>query len=80
MDIRKLVLILIVTAGVIVMLTMLTGCDEDSDNPYTPPQASKDTGPGEIDEAPPAVPLPGAIILGAVGIGCVTWLKRKRKM
>ena len=77
MDIRKLVLILIVTAGAIVMLTMLTGCDEDSDSSSAPPQTSNDSG---LDEAPPAVPLPGAIILGAVGIGCVTWLKRKRKL
>ena len=58
-------------------LLSIAGCDEDDDGP----SYSKDTNPyGDNGDNTPAVtPVPGAVILGVIGLAFASWKLRRRK-
>lgn len=55
---------------------LIAGCDDDDDGT----SYSKDTNPYEENGDIAHTPVPGAVILGAIGLTFSGWLLRRRKM
>ena len=55
-------------------LLLIAGCDEDDDGT----NYSKDTNPYG-DNTPAVTPVPGAVILGVIGLAFASWKLRRRK-